>query len=103
VSADSGREYLFWQSVTHVHVGKKAVSIMAPDAQRAFPLKSASVMDVSIVTGLEALTSPLNVNVVNDLKSDGKHREGRFCQTNAEQLISGVTYNYKSHCTQTNV
>jgi hypothetical protein len=72
-------------------VGKKAESIMAPDAQRAFPLKSASVMDVSIVTGLESLESPLNVNAVNDLKSDGKHREGRFCQTNAEHFISGIT------------
>jgi hypothetical protein len=53
VSADGGRGYLFGQAGTHVHVGKKAESIMAPDARRLFPLKSASVMDVSIVTGLE--------------------------------------------------
>jgi hypothetical protein len=43
------------------------------------------------MTGLESLESPLNVNAVNDLNSDGKHREGRFYQTNAEHFISGIT------------
>ena len=37
---------------TYWHLGRKAASMMAPEACRSLPLKSASVMDVSMVTGL---------------------------------------------------
>jgi hypothetical protein len=45
-----------------MHLGRKAESMMAPDAPRYFPLKSASTMEVSMVTGLLNPESPLNVN-----------------------------------------
>jgi hypothetical protein len=47
---------------TYVHFGRNAESTMAPDRPRPFPLKYASVMEVSMVTGLLSLRSPLNVN-----------------------------------------
>jgi hypothetical protein len=39
--------------------------------QGIFPPKSASTMEVSIVTGLLSLLSPLNVNVDRALLSEG--------------------------------
>jgi hypothetical protein len=47
---------------TYMHLGRKAESMMAPVTPRPFPLKSASTMEVSMVTGLLFLESPLNVN-----------------------------------------
>ena len=53
-------------SCTYWHLGRKAASMMAPEAMRYFPLKLASVMEVSIVTGLllPYLSSPLIVSFV---------------------------------------
>jgi hypothetical protein len=48
--------------VTHLHFGRKLASITAPGAPRPLPLKSASVMRVSMVTGVLGLRSPLKVN-----------------------------------------
>jgi hypothetical protein len=48
VSADARRGY----SRTYVHLGRKAATMMAPDAPRPLALKSASAMEISIVTGL---------------------------------------------------
>jgi hypothetical protein len=49
---------------THLHFGRKLASITAPDVPtRPLPLKSASVMRVSMVTGvLDPRSSPLKVN-----------------------------------------
>jgi hypothetical protein len=38
--------------VTHLHFGRKPASIIAPDIPRPLLLKSASVMRVSMVTGV---------------------------------------------------
>jgi hypothetical protein len=59
MSVDVERGY----SATYLHLGRKAAAMIAPDAPRYFPPKSASTMEVSIVTGLLSLESPLNVNV----------------------------------------
>jgi hypothetical protein len=45
-----------------VHFGRNAESMRAPDVPRSFPLKSASVMEVFIVTGFQLVPSPLKVN-----------------------------------------
>jgi hypothetical protein len=37
---------------TYVHFGRNTESMMAPDGLSHFPLKSASVMEVFMVTGL---------------------------------------------------
>jgi hypothetical protein len=52
---------------TYWHFGRKAATIMPPDTPSALPLKSASVMVVSMVTGLLSLLCPLKVNVDNAL------------------------------------
>jgi hypothetical protein len=54
---------------TYWHFGRKAATIMPPDTPSVLPLKSASVMVVSIVTG-SLLLSPLKVNVDNALLSE---------------------------------
>jgi hypothetical protein len=54
---------------THVHFGRNAESITVPDTPRPFPLKSATVMVVSMVTDL-LLSPPLNVKFVNALLSE---------------------------------
>jgi hypothetical protein len=59
VSVDVKRGY----PDTYVHLGRKAAAMIAPDVPRYFPPKSASTMEVSIVTGLLSSLSPLNVNV----------------------------------------
>jgi hypothetical protein len=56
VSADARRGY----SGTYVHLGRKAATMLAPDLPRPFALKSASVMEISMVT--PPWPSPLNVN-----------------------------------------
>jgi hypothetical protein len=56
---------------TYVHFGRNAESMMAPDGPRPFPLKPASVMEVSMVTGLLSPRSPLNVNCDMALLSGG--------------------------------
>jgi hypothetical protein len=48
MSADIRKGY----SVTYMHLGRKAPTTIAPDKPRPFPLKSASTMEVSMVTGL---------------------------------------------------
>jgi hypothetical protein len=45
-----------------VDFGRNTESMMAPDGPRVFPLKSASVMAVPMVTGSLLLQSPLKVN-----------------------------------------
>jgi hypothetical protein len=49
-------------SGTYVHLGRKAAAMIAPDTPRALRLRSASIMEVSMVTGLLSVSSPLNVN-----------------------------------------
>jgi hypothetical protein len=51
-------------------LGRKAESMMAPDTPRCFPLKSATAMAVSIVTGLLLPKWPLKVNFANALLSE---------------------------------
>ena len=48
-----------------MHLGRKAESIVAPDTPRPFPLKLASVIEASIVTGWLFASSLLKVNAVN--------------------------------------
>ena len=50
---------------TYVHLGRKAESIVAPDTPRPFPLKLASIIEASIVTGWLFVSSPLKANAVN--------------------------------------
>ena len=51
-----GRKYIRGRtegySCTYLHLGRKAPSMMAPEACKPLPLKSASVMELSMVTGL---------------------------------------------------
>ena len=54
-------------SCTYWHLGRKAASMMAPEASKTFPLKSALVMDVSMVTASLLLESPLMVSLFNAL------------------------------------
>ena len=69
-----GRKYIRGRtegySCTYWHLGRKAASMMAPEASKVFPLKSASVMELSMVTGLLYLSSPLKVNFTNALMAD---------------------------------
>ena len=60
VSVDVKRGY----SDTYVHLGRKAAAMIAPDIQRSLPLNSASIMEVSMVTGLLISLPPLNVSFV---------------------------------------
>ena len=50
-----GRKYIRGRtegcSCTYLHLGRKAASMIAPEAPRCFPLKSASVIEASMVTG----------------------------------------------------
>ena len=50
-----------------MHLGRKAESMMAPDMPRPFPLKSNTVMVVSMVSDLLLSSSPLNMNFANAL------------------------------------
>jgi hypothetical protein len=59
VSVDVKRRY----SDTYVHLGRKAATMIAPDAPRHFLPKFAFTMEVFMVTGLLSPRSPLNVNV----------------------------------------
>jgi hypothetical protein len=52
-----------------MHLGRKAESMMAPDAPRPFPLKSATAMVVSMVTDMLS-SSPLKTNFANALLSE---------------------------------
>jgi hypothetical protein len=47
VSADARKGY----SGTYVHLGRKAATMIAPDVPRPFALTSATVMEISMVTG----------------------------------------------------
>jgi hypothetical protein len=53
-----------------MHLGRNAVSMTGQDTPRPFPLKSATVMVVSIATDL-LLSSPLKTNFANALLSEG--------------------------------
>ena len=57
-------------SCTYWHLGRKAASMMAPEASKSFPLKSALVMDVSMVTASLSLESPLMVSLFNALMAE---------------------------------
>ena len=46
-----GTEGIFSCTCTYWHLGRKAASMMAPETPSSLPLKSASTIDVSIVTG----------------------------------------------------
>jgi hypothetical protein len=65
--ADVRRGY----SDTYVHLGRKAAAMIAPDAPRHFPPKSASTMEVSMVTGSLSQSSSPNVNVNMALLLEG--------------------------------
>jgi hypothetical protein len=52
---------------TYVHFWRHAESIIAPDAPSFFPLKSASVMEVSMVTAPLVRASLLKMKVDNAL------------------------------------
>jgi hypothetical protein len=45
-----------------MHLGRNAATMMAPEEPRPFPLKSALVMEASMVTGAESSSPPLKVN-----------------------------------------
>jgi hypothetical protein len=36
---------------TYVHLGRKAASTLAPEGPRSFPLRSAEIMEISMVAG----------------------------------------------------
>jgi hypothetical protein len=56
-----------------VHLGRKAATTIAPDWPRPFALKSASVMEISMVTGVLPRPSPLNVNFDMALLSEERY------------------------------
>jgi hypothetical protein len=53
--------YLDMEAATYLHLGMKAATMMAPESPNPHPLNSASVIEVSMVTGLQSKRSPLNV------------------------------------------
>jgi hypothetical protein len=44
-------EYLGMKAATYLHLGMKAATMMAPETPILHPLKSASIIEVSMVTG----------------------------------------------------